>query len=67
MLLRRTTLCLFLSCVTTFSHAGLSITKTKSNEVTQIEKQKYSHISESETNISKYSQKNNNFRHVNVL
>lgn len=66
MLLRRTTLCLFLSCVTTFSHAGLSITKTKSNEVTQIEKQKYSHISESETNISKYSQKNNNFRHVNV-
>ena len=66
MLLRRTTLCLFLSCVATFSHAGLSITKTKSNEVTQIEKQKYSHIGESETNISKYSQKNNNFRHVNV-
>ena len=69
MLLRRTTLCLFLSCVTTFSHAGLSITKTKSNEVTQIEKQKYSNIGESETNISQisqYSQKNNNFRYINI-
>ena len=66
MLLRRTTLCLFLSCVTTFSHAGLSITKTKSNEVAQIEKQKYSNIGGSETNISQYSQKNNNFRHINI-
>ena len=66
MLLRRTTLCLFLSCVTTFSHAGLSITKTKSNEVAQIEEQKYSNIGGSETNISQYSQKNNNFRHINI-